>query len=309
MRSGNVVWCRVCGAYAETHGVGMARHCPGPIAGDGWSGGRAQQLRALLRGRHPKHGQQLPQPVPEELWAQQGRLKRLAVESGLPGPRGDEAVLAQTKVGRMRLRLRAKRPRVCDPATSEASPEGEGSSASILAPETRSDCAPASPPRVRPSDADRVGTLIMAIREGYASDMRTRTEDGCRPQTATARSCTDGLSLEGRHTAAVKPRELQLAAALKRPGPVQPIGSSGKRARRSPSPAMPKCSAESCTRIGAGRDDGSERRDAGATSPIRSRNVQVRSLQERGGDCTSGDEHRTGATLHPDRAFQDRRRA
>ena len=108
MRSGTITWCRVCGAYAEKHGVGLAKHCPGPVADDGWSGGRAQQLRALLKCRHPKLGHRLPAPLPERLWVQQAQLERQAAAEGSGRLVGDEAALQSSLMGRRQLRLRAK---------------------------------------------------------------------------------------------------------------------------------------------------------------------------------------------------------
>ncbi len=49
---GPLVWCEVCGAYAERFAVGLAKPCPGrPLYAS-----RAAQLRRLQRGRHPLSG-------------------------------------------------------------------------------------------------------------------------------------------------------------------------------------------------------------------------------------------------------------
>jgi hypothetical protein len=49
---GTLVWCDICGAYAERFAVGLARPCPGrPLYAS-----RAAQLRRLQRGRHPLTG-------------------------------------------------------------------------------------------------------------------------------------------------------------------------------------------------------------------------------------------------------------
>ena len=53
MMSGNIVWCNICGAYAAGHAVHIARGCPGPVDLSA-AGGRAQQLRRLRAGKHPK---------------------------------------------------------------------------------------------------------------------------------------------------------------------------------------------------------------------------------------------------------------
>ncbi len=49
---GSLVWCDLCGAYADRFAVGLARPCPGrPLYAS-----RAAQLRRLQRGRHPLTG-------------------------------------------------------------------------------------------------------------------------------------------------------------------------------------------------------------------------------------------------------------
>ena len=104
LRSGNVIWCEVCGTYSEFRGRGMARVCPGKPADFGGDG-RAQQLRRLRSEIHPTTGVKLPPAVPERLWG---------VDSPADGPGGDGADdtdidhLAKSHIGRMRLRIRAR---------------------------------------------------------------------------------------------------------------------------------------------------------------------------------------------------------
>ena len=66
MLSGDILWCRNCGAYACGSAKGLAKPCPGKDLGS-WAegGGRKQQLHRLLAGKHPKHCHQLPYAIAE----------------------------------------------------------------------------------------------------------------------------------------------------------------------------------------------------------------------------------------------------
>ena len=68
MMSDNVVWCCVCGSFGTLRGRGLAKACPGPLP-PGKAGGRAQQLRKLLAGVHPKDGTQLGDAIPQHRWS------------------------------------------------------------------------------------------------------------------------------------------------------------------------------------------------------------------------------------------------
>ena len=68
MMSGPVVWCNVCGAFGSQRGCGLAHACPGPAQVSG-TGGRAQQLRRLRSGFHPKDRNRLPAAVPQSEWS------------------------------------------------------------------------------------------------------------------------------------------------------------------------------------------------------------------------------------------------
>ncbi len=63
--NGALIWCYVCGSYATAHAVGLATRCPGrprPLST------RAQSLRLLMAGRHPKSKAVL-RDLPElEVW-------------------------------------------------------------------------------------------------------------------------------------------------------------------------------------------------------------------------------------------------
>ena len=61
--SGRVLWCNTCGAYATGHAVRLARSCEGPVDIKA-AGGRAQQLRKLREGKHPKTGHRIGDAVP-----------------------------------------------------------------------------------------------------------------------------------------------------------------------------------------------------------------------------------------------------
>ena len=61
MLSGEVIWCRVCGAYAEKHAIALQKPCVGPpIRRKG--GGHRAQLKALRAGYHPVTREGLPPP-------------------------------------------------------------------------------------------------------------------------------------------------------------------------------------------------------------------------------------------------------
>ena len=101
MRSGDVAWCAVCGAYASTRGVGLAKPCTGPVPFA--AGGRSQQLRRLKKGWHPKLKVRLPQAVPFD------QKLRPEVERNDQQPYlGDAERLKQTAMGRLQLKLRWK---------------------------------------------------------------------------------------------------------------------------------------------------------------------------------------------------------
>ena len=59
VRSGTLLWCRRCGAYAEERLKSLKVACGGPPG----KGPRAGQLSRLLRGLHPLKKEQLPRPV------------------------------------------------------------------------------------------------------------------------------------------------------------------------------------------------------------------------------------------------------
>ena len=68
MRSGDVIWCNTCGSFGALRGRGLAQSCPGPVPLS-MEGGRAQQLRRLRAGFHPKDRYRLPAAVPQAMWS------------------------------------------------------------------------------------------------------------------------------------------------------------------------------------------------------------------------------------------------
>ena len=108
-RTGNLIWCNKCGCYATLRGRGLAKECQ-PVQKD-LCGGRAQQLRFLVSGRHPKTGQRLAAYTtcfnPYEEQVEQG-MDAASGAQAASSLRGDEPQLAKSQVGRMRLRARAR---------------------------------------------------------------------------------------------------------------------------------------------------------------------------------------------------------
>ena len=59
LRSGAIVWCRICGAYGELRFKDLKVLCTGPTTGM-----RASQLARLKKGEHPlRNGERLPRPT------------------------------------------------------------------------------------------------------------------------------------------------------------------------------------------------------------------------------------------------------
>ena len=105
-QSGVVLWCMRCGAYATQRGAGLAAPCPGRVL-PSQAGGRAQQLRFLKRGIHPKTGQRLLPPRPWCTRPEAPVNRDPSVPAGM-ALRGDEAALSRTRFGQLRLRVRKR---------------------------------------------------------------------------------------------------------------------------------------------------------------------------------------------------------
>ena len=102
MRSCDTFWCLRCGAYASLRGAGLAAPCTGPAPRSA-AGGRAQQLRFLKRGLHPKTRQRMAPSMP--WWLGNSSAQAPAQN---PRVRGDELELSKSRFGRLRLRVRRK---------------------------------------------------------------------------------------------------------------------------------------------------------------------------------------------------------
>ena len=60
--AGDLIFCTMCGAYAESKAVRLKGWCLGRPKNDGTWGGAWGQHRKLTNGRHPKSNATLPQP-------------------------------------------------------------------------------------------------------------------------------------------------------------------------------------------------------------------------------------------------------
>jgi hypothetical protein len=104
MLSGDVMWCGICGCYADGKAVGLAAPCSGPPAKNG-HGGMWGQLRKLRNCRHPRTGASIPSPEIEFGPRFSGQPASGAVVPGL-APAGGRS--ATEKALEMRSRIRAK---------------------------------------------------------------------------------------------------------------------------------------------------------------------------------------------------------
>ena len=117
METGSVRWCSACGAYSATRGRLLAKPCPGKISSTG-AGGRAQQLRFLKEGRHPKTGVRIGGTATRTTAADDSSVGGALANQGhvdAGDGRDDVATLAQTAEGRRRLRVRARLAGVAPP--------------------------------------------------------------------------------------------------------------------------------------------------------------------------------------------------
>ena len=65
MLSGEVIWCSICGAYADLSVGGLQEACEGKHKGPWIGGGKRGQLCLLRKNVHPKTRVQLPPPIAE----------------------------------------------------------------------------------------------------------------------------------------------------------------------------------------------------------------------------------------------------
>ena len=107
MATGRLQWCGICGAYAASRGRALIAPCTGrtdPTA----SGGRAQQLRMLKSGRHPKTGQRLIHETRRGGNVVESEGRETTGHDSNGAEQDDTHLLAQTTEGRRRLRVRAR---------------------------------------------------------------------------------------------------------------------------------------------------------------------------------------------------------
>ena len=146
--SGSVLWCNICGAFAEGCGtMALAKPCTGrrvrgprQAANQGGRNGLLQQLRNLQKGFHPKTGRLLPPAVPIDQSAdvpaemvanyasQEGRIYQLATPETLSAP-------LQSMLERVRKRAAdriAELPAAKRRISVKTSPSAAGSSRNTL---------------------------------------------------------------------------------------------------------------------------------------------------------------------------------
>ena len=92
MVSGRGIWYNTCGAYATGHAVRLAKSCEGPVDIKA-AGGRAQQLRKLRAGKHPKAGHRLSDAVPWHRLNKDQQTEFGAYESS-GAPHGERAAMS-----------------------------------------------------------------------------------------------------------------------------------------------------------------------------------------------------------------------
>ena len=117
METGSVRWCSACGAYSATRGRLLAKPCPGKISSTS-AGGRAQQLRFLKEGSHPKIGVRIGGTATRTTAADDASVGGALANQGhvdAGDGRDDVATLAQTAEGRRRFRVRARLAGVAPP--------------------------------------------------------------------------------------------------------------------------------------------------------------------------------------------------
>jgi hypothetical protein len=99
MLSGEVLWCRVCGAFSTTRAVGLAKACSGV---PGVSG----RLARLLRGVHPITGIDIGNPLAED--GDLAGFARAAVRAVVPIRSIAQAAARSVPLSAVRDRVRAR---------------------------------------------------------------------------------------------------------------------------------------------------------------------------------------------------------
>ena len=138
MISGDVIWCRTCGCYADTRAKGLADACKGkPVDTSG--GGRAGQLNYLRTGRHPKTRELMMPAIDEDGWCyayQRGvvvdraRLGgRASAKGAHPGTRPDATSSTYTGGTSAAEKMRSRLERI---RAKQATARAEAKSSSVL---------------------------------------------------------------------------------------------------------------------------------------------------------------------------------
>jgi hypothetical protein len=99
MLSGDVLWCRVCGAFSTARAVGLAKACTGR---PGVSG----RLARLMRGVHPTTGVEIGDPLAED--GDLAGFARAAVRVNRPLRSVAEAAAASVRLTAVRDRVRER---------------------------------------------------------------------------------------------------------------------------------------------------------------------------------------------------------
>jgi hypothetical protein len=99
MLSGDILWCRVCGAFSTSRAVGLAKACSGV---PGVSG----RLARLLRGVHPVSGVDIGNPLAED--GDLAGFARAAVRAVVPIRSVAQAAASSASFSAVRDRVRAR---------------------------------------------------------------------------------------------------------------------------------------------------------------------------------------------------------
>ena len=136
MISGDLIWCSVCGSYAEHRARGLEDICEGKFQGTWKGGGREGQRRDLLAGKHPKSGKPLPPAVTESQWMAGERPALMTAMVGLQSSVPEIRLCSVSSCILDRLRA-AKRQADRETASNEEASQSVSSSRTQLSPPKR----------------------------------------------------------------------------------------------------------------------------------------------------------------------------
>ena len=249
MLSGHVVWCNVCGAFGSQRGRGLARACPGP-AQIGGTGGRAQQLRRLRAGYHPKDRVRLPNAVPQSSWTEDElshAQKSLAAIPGLLDPHlpGSEQALGLASDDDLPTNCARERTGQADMPSAAEPPTAEDSVADILRrTEFGRHCLQTLPSKraadqVEVSDAQRrMEALRRRVQLREASAAGTPREEGLPSVDLTQELET--IIRDEHGASGTPPRRRPVAASDEEFAGSCPAGDGGSATSQAPVPAEKK---------------------------------------------------------------------